>query len=206
MDYSKVALRGSDLIDGTYKRHLGGGRDEWDRRGAFQLHFLQSKGLKPSSTCLDIGCGPLRGGVHIAAYLEPGNYFGYDENPSFIRAARHVVASAGLTTKGPGLAVDRSFAGPEERTFDYGLAFSVLNHCDSAARRTFFANAPASFHSRSRIFITHARWFDPQMLDGSLFSLADRIESGDLSAFGWSKKAGVFPIVELRCSTAPPPA
>lgn len=199
MDYSKIDLKGSDIVAGNYKQYLGGGRAEWDRRGAFQLHFLKSKGLEPSSTCLDIGCGPLRGGVHIIDFLLSSNYFGYDENSSFIEAARHMAASSGLTDKRPGLAVERSFTGPNGRTFDFGIAFSVLNHCDAAARQQFFANAPHSFHGQSRIFVTHARWFDPQMLDGTAFNLADRIESWpDLRAFGWSGKVGVFPIIELR--------
>jgi hypothetical protein len=44
----------------------------WDELGRLQVDFPVSEGLEPAHVLLDIGCGSLRGGVHLIPYLEPG--------------------------------------------------------------------------------------------------------------------------------------
>src|SRR3569833_897060 len=63
-----------------YNSQLGGGRATWDSRGRFQLELMRSRGLLPTSTLLDIGCGPLRAGIPFIRYLDTGYYFGFDYN------------------------------------------------------------------------------------------------------------------------------
>ena len=41
-------------------------------------------GLKPEHKLLDVGCGPLRGGIKFINYLEPGNYYGVDKRADVI--------------------------------------------------------------------------------------------------------------------------
>jgi hypothetical protein len=114
MDYDKVVLDDHDIREGVYKRCFGGGVQEWDRRGLFQLHLLQARGLRRDSRLLDIGCGPLRAGVHFIHFLEPGNYCGIDYNISFIKAARQIVAhSNDLEDRSPVLDVSRNFLPPQ---------------------------------------------------------------------------------------------
>lgn len=202
MRYVDITLTDEDIQTGAYKRFFGGKDEAWRARGAFQLQFLRSKGLLPTSKCLDIGCGPLRAGVHIINYLRPGGYFGYDENPSFIAAGRQAIVAEGLEKQRPTLAVVDDFLCPYENRFDFGIAFSVLNHCQSDKRKDFFKNAPRAFRGGGRVFVTHADWFRASDLDGSAFQLADTVVSteSDLAAVGWGNargSIGVLPILEF---------
>ncbi len=111
---------------GTHRDMVGG---MWEEIGRLQFEFLRARGLKPSHRLLDIGCGSLRGGIHAIKYLEPGNYYGLDINPSLIKAGRHEIRLAGLTQKNPHLAVsDRFELGLFREKFDYLLALSVFTH------------------------------------------------------------------------------
>ena len=61
-------------------------------------------GLKPEHKLLDVGCGPLRGGIKFINYLEPGNYYGVDKRADVIDESNrmmrvppsHPVVVAGL--------------------------------------------------------------------------------------------------------------
>ena len=111
---------------GTHRDMVGG---MWEEIGRLQFEFLRARGLKPNHRFLDIGCGSLRGGIHAIKYLEAGNYYGLDINPSLIEAGRHEVRLAGLTHKNPHLAVsDRFELGLFREKFDYLLALSVFTH------------------------------------------------------------------------------
>ena len=111
---------------GTHRDMVGG---MWEEIGRLQFEFLRARGLKPSHRLLDIGCGPLRGGIHAIEYLEAGNYYGLDINPSLIEAGRHEIRLAGLTHKNPHLAVsDRFELGLFREKFDYLLALSLFTH------------------------------------------------------------------------------
>jgi SAM-dependent methyltransferase len=52
----------------------------WDAAGQLQLDYLIAAGLTPRSRVLDIGCGALRAGRKIIAYLNAGNYYGIDSD------------------------------------------------------------------------------------------------------------------------------
>ncbi len=111
---------------GTHRDMVGG---MWEEIGRLQFEFLRARGLKPNHRFLDIGCGWLRGGIHAIKYLEAGNYYGLDINPSLIEAGRHELRLAGLTHKNPHLAVsDRFELGLFGQEFDYLLALSVFTH------------------------------------------------------------------------------
>jgi len=47
----------------------------WKDCRDFQINFLRKMGLKTHHQVLDIGCGPLRGGIPLIRYLDAGNYF-----------------------------------------------------------------------------------------------------------------------------------
>ena len=68
-----------DMLDLRDKHRLEdsmGFRGQFDEHRRFQIAFLKERGLVPSSQLLEIGCGPLTGGIPIIEYLEPGNYVG----------------------------------------------------------------------------------------------------------------------------------
>lgn len=53
------------VATGGHRDFVGG---QWDELGIFQLKLLQSFGLHPEHTLLDVGCGALRGGIRFAEF------------------------------------------------------------------------------------------------------------------------------------------
>jgi SAM-dependent methyltransferase len=116
-----------EQINAGKHRDMVGGM--WEEVGRLQFEFLRTRGLKPGHRLLDIGCGSLRGGIHAIKYLDTGNYYGLDINPSLIEAGRHELGLAGLTHKNPHLALsDRFELGLFREKFHYLLALSVFTH------------------------------------------------------------------------------
>lgn len=205
-DYSKIILSPGQIDAGEHKNHLGGGAAHWRQRGAFQLALLQWTGLEPHDTLLDIGCGPLRAGIHIIRFLENGNYRGVDFNASFIQAAHELLRQEQLSSIAPRITALQEFDfATLAETFDYLLCFSVLNHCSDADRKLFFKRVPAVMHADSRLFVTHAGWFDAR----EFASLPVRVETihrseQDLPAhlgfrhWGFGEPGDRIPIMEFR--------
>lgn len=115
---------------GTHRELVGG---RWDDIGLLQLETLKRLGLAPNQKFLDIGCGCLRGGVHLVRYLDPSNYWGTDLNESLLQAGYdRELKEAGLQHKLPRdhLLLDTEFAFDRlsGQTFDRALAFSVFTH------------------------------------------------------------------------------
>ena len=189
-DYASVSVTDEDISTEAYKEHFGGGPEAWERRGMAQLRFLRERGLKPTTRLLDIGCGPLRGGVHFIEYLDPGNYCGVDYNADFIRAAQRIVETSGLEGKSPRLQTVLDFAF-DDGEFDFALAFSVLNHCNDEHRSFFFRNISRPMKRGGRVFISHVDpWFDKRLLES--------LPLVNSSRFALSFRGNNFiPIVEL---------
>lgn len=100
----------------------------WDVVGPFQLAYLRTAGLKPHHSLLDIGCGSLRGGLHIIRYLEPGKYTGTDISPELLKAAHRFLAQDSLADKSPRLNLVKDFRFREVagQKFDFIQAFGVF--------------------------------------------------------------------------------
>lgn len=118
------------LFDPEWHRRSIGNVKLWDTLGELQFAYLVGRGLEPSNYFLDVGCGPLRGGVHFIRYLEAGHYYGVDSNaPMLEETTRLEVPRQGLADKQPTLVAMADF-GFERlgRQFDYALAQSVFTH------------------------------------------------------------------------------
>jgi SAM-dependent methyltransferase len=115
-DWHRSTVRGNDAF--------------WDYLGKRQLDYLVEQGLQPSHYVLDVGCGPLRAGVHFIGYLEPGHYAGIDKREDTLERARRVeLPRYGLEDKAPLLLVNGAFEFSElGETFDYAIAQSVFTH------------------------------------------------------------------------------
>jgi SAM-dependent methyltransferase len=84
-----------------HREYVGG---LWDEVGWLQLAFLRGQGLRRDHRLLDIGCGALRGGVHLIRYLYWDRYTGVDKEPELLRiGAEREVGPAIMAAKRPTL-------------------------------------------------------------------------------------------------------
>lgn len=115
-DWHRGTVRGTDAF--------------WDYLGKLQLDYLVEQGLTPDKYVLDVGCGPLRAGVHFIGYLEAGHYAGIDKRGDTLERARDVeLPRYGLADKSPHLIVNGAFEFSRlGMTFDYAIAQSVFTH------------------------------------------------------------------------------
>jgi len=137
-------------------RELAGGL--WDEMGRLQLDFLVGQGLSPRDLLLDVGCGCLRAGVHLVAYLEPAHYYGLDVNASLLQAGYDVeLHAAGLQERLPreNLLQDGTFACHRfGRLFDFALAQSVLTHLSADQVRACLEGVAAALRPGGRFYAT----------------------------------------------------
>ncbi len=126
----RVPARYWRYFDPEWHRRAIGYVEEWDVHGPRQLEFLREHGLRPSDYLLDIGCGPLRGGVHFISYLEAGHYYGVDKNEKVLETAREVeLTRYGVAGKRPTLVAMDDFNFPSlGQTFEFAWAQSVFTH------------------------------------------------------------------------------
>jgi SAM-dependent methyltransferase len=205
--FRSLELSEQEIHTRAYESYLYGSREAWVGHGSFQLFFLKMMGMRPTDTLLDIGCGPLRGGIHVIRYLDEGHYYGVDFNESFIRAAKRQIEIEGLGSKEPMLQVigDAALDGVAGR-YKFALAFSVLNHCNPEQRRRFIERVPERLEDNGRLYVTHAAWFDQQCLAGTklvlsrVFSEAAEVSPHlRMADWGWpERRPSVFPILELH--------
>lgn len=117
------------LVDPSEKRQeLVGPAHLWEMKRDFQIAFLKAQGLQPHHYLLDFGCGVLRGGIPLIAYLAPSHYFGYEVRSSVLDEGRKALEESGLAHKAPTLLSGelRDLSIPQR--FDFAWAFSVLIH------------------------------------------------------------------------------
>jgi SAM-dependent methyltransferase len=208
-DYRTLRLATRAIRKGAHKAQLGGGAAHFAQRGEFQLALLRHLGLERNHRLVDVGCGPLRGGLPLIRFLAPGHYRGVDANASLIEAAHHELGEAGLADVRPRVTrlADFALATLTER-FDFVLLFSVLNHCTPDERARFFANVPDAMAAGARIVVSHADWLVPDDLARAALECTMRIERAtDLPAAldpaRWSfahGRGGPLPIVVLRAA------
>lgn len=105
--------------------------DLWEVMGNLMLSFLKDNGLKPTDKFLDVGCGPLRGGVKIIPYLDPGNYFGFEANEILLNHAEEEIKANDLEQRSPRLYHSGAFEFEmTNEKFDVAFAQSLFPHLD----------------------------------------------------------------------------
>ena len=121
--YDDPSVVAGQVKAGQHREVIGG---LWDQMGQLQLDFMQARGLQPAQQFLDLGCGSLRGGVQFVRYLQPGHYYGLDNNQSLLDAGYDVeLATAGLQGRLPreNLFCNPNFELPvADGFFDAGIA------------------------------------------------------------------------------------
>jgi SAM-dependent methyltransferase len=186
--YDALTLSDDDIRRGEHRKHLGGGPEEWDTRGRYQVALMQHYGLRPDHTLLDVGCGPARAGVHLIEYLAQGRYVGIDYNESILEAARYELSSRNLADRAELHLVNDFDFTDLDVSADFVLLFSVLNHCPPKLRTRFFEQVLTVTKPGSRIVISHATWdTDPGGHDGlDLVEVFDPPAGSELDPARWS--------------------
>jgi hypothetical protein len=130
----------------------------WDEIGELQLAFLQSNGLVPENTLLDIGCGSLRLGVRAVEYLAPAKYWGTDLSSALLDAGyEKEIVPAGLADKLPrtNLIADEDFTfSGVPVVVDFAIATSVFTHLPLNHVRLCLANLARRVTSECTFFFT----------------------------------------------------
>jgi SAM-dependent methyltransferase len=146
-----------ELAEGAHRERVGG---LWDGMGALQLSFLRIHGLLPHMRLLDVGCGSLRAGVHLVAFLDRGNYYGIDSDASLLAAGYDFeLAGRGLQERLPreNLLLDATFAARRFGvTFDVAFAQSLFSHLPADQIRRCLGEVAAVVRPGASFFAT---WF-----------------------------------------------
>lgn len=113
----------------------------WEGLRAYQLNALTRNGLLPEHRLLDIGCGPLQGGIAFIQYLNPHGYTGLDLDSRKLSEAYRQVGDTGNAPRNPRLMFSRSFGADElgDETFDFIWASQVLYYFDTETMKRLFA-------------------------------------------------------------------
>lgn len=148
----------------TLRKCLGGARPQprhglvgrpelWPMKRAFQIDFLREQGLRPSDRVLDIGCGSLRGGAALIAYLDRPGYTGIDVRASVLAEARRELAREKLRGKRPELVQVDEFATLQfDHRFEVIWAFSVLFHLSDSTLQECFELVARHLGDHGRFF------------------------------------------------------
>jgi SAM-dependent methyltransferase len=131
------------IIPGLRERHrlekMVGPLGFWTALQRYHLELLTRNGLKHNHRLLDVGCGPLLGGIKFIEYLDPNNYVGYDIDPVRIETAKEQIKKHKLETKKPRIFVSSDFGASELReTFDFIWASQMLYYFDDEKLKGIF--------------------------------------------------------------------
>lgn len=142
------------IAEGRHRDFVGG---HWDDLGRLQLDFLIGRGLRPDSVLVDIGCGALRLGALATAYLDPGRYFGFDQNEGLIEVGWLQELTPDLQARCPRSNLWRSddfdFS-PLPQRADFGIAQSVFTHLPLNHLRRCLRRAADHFRAGGVIYLT----------------------------------------------------
>lgn len=154
-DYTRP-LSDEDVRRGRHRHKVKG---SWQQLGRLQLSFLRSHGLRPEHRVLDVGCGPLRAGVHLVDYLDPGHYYGVDINESVLDAGYEHELTEPLRAKLPRehLRADDRFDCDFGEQFDYAIANSVFTHVSLNQVRLCLYRVARTMRPGGRFFATFFR-------------------------------------------------
>jgi SAM-dependent methyltransferase len=132
------------LIPGMREYHrlesMVGPLGYWKKLQLYQLNVLVTNGLKPHHSLMDIGCGPLQGGIALINYLDNGKYVGIDKNSEGLSAGYSQIVKYGLSEKNPLLILSNIFGKDEigDKKFDFFWASQVLYYFDDGKMKELF--------------------------------------------------------------------
>jgi predicted TPR repeat methyltransferase len=104
----------------------------WKELQSYQLNTLVKNGMKSEDNLLDLGCGPLQGGIAFINYLDKNNYYGIDIDQTRIEAAAKQIKKNNLESKNPFISVTNDFGRKifPVKKFNYMWASQLLYYFD----------------------------------------------------------------------------
>jgi len=207
------------LVPGWRRRHqleaMVGPLGFWNQLQHYQLRVVTGLGLRPEHSMLDIGCGPLQGGIAFIRYLNPGRYVGVDHNSVAIEVGHQEVSRLRLGEKAPRLIVSKVFGDDHlgSASFHFIWMSQIFYYFDESKVHGLFTMVERRLHpngvmaadilgpASDRSFLRHP--LPPLHTASSLDLLARRcglrvVELGPLSHFGYPKRLGLRHNVLLR--------
>ena len=128
-ELSKDAAKNLPAGEAHYTAFVGPPK-QYDFMGATQFRLLCALGLREHHRMLDFGCGGLRAGRLLIAYLEPERYFGIEPNAWLVEdAIANQIGQDMVRIKRPRFSHSDAFdAGVFGTRFDFILAQSIFSH------------------------------------------------------------------------------
>ena len=133
------------FVPGLRERHeleaMVGPLGFWPELQRYQMHVLDRMGLKPAHSLIDIGCGPLQGGIPLIRYLDANRYTGIDVMPNRIQAAYGQISRHDLGGKNPRILLSQSFGDDELNgdSFDFMWASQIMYNLNDTLIARLFA-------------------------------------------------------------------
>ena len=135
--------------------HMVGPVGYWNELQQYQIGTLKHLGLKPEHSLLDIGCGPLQGGLAIIQYLNDEMYTGLDLKKEPVDAGLRQLKEMGLLEKKkPRLYVSDTFGEKEleGRQFDYIWCSQMLYNQNEEVLDHLFCRLSALLGPQGKFF------------------------------------------------------
>jgi cyclopropane fatty-acyl-phospholipid synthase-like methyltransferase len=160
-------------------RSFVGPADQYDLIGAAQFALLYALGLRAHHRLLDIGCGSLRAGRMLIAYLEPRRYVGVEPEQWLIdQAIEHEIGLGMIAIKQPLFDQSSNFSLDHLGLFDFVLAQGVATNTGPTMLPTLLAAIEQALNrdGLAAITVIHPDSGDPDAL---------QVEIDDQSAPAW---------------------
>ena len=127
----------------TLGKHVHGkhvGAASFSDSGRSGFNWLIKNGIQRHHVCIDFGCGSLRVGQHLIAFLEPGKYWGLDITDRFMDMGLPLMDPSVLEEKRPHLEVITPAVLESVRSIsaDYVFSLGVLQHIPPEELALFF--------------------------------------------------------------------
>lgn len=213
------------FVPGWRRRHklesLVGPLGFWDQLQNYQLQAVVKLGLQPEHSLLDIGCGPLQGGIAFIRYLHADRYVGVDHNVTAIEAGREELSRHNLWSKRPRIFVSNVFGDDHlgDSQFDFIWLSQILYYFDEATFQRLFSMARRRLHPKGvmagdilgpasdRSFLRDPKppVHTPESLDSLARPYGFRATGlGELSEVGYPKRLGLRRniLIKITASTA----
>lgn len=140
----------------------------WKELGRYQFRLLEQNGLRRHHRLLDLGCGPLQGGVPFIRFLDVSNYTGVDINPKHLEAARGQVSRHKLDEKTPRLAQSAVFGDDvfSSESFDFIWASQILYYFPDSQLSELFAFVRKRLNPKGKFL---ADFINPDQFDAIVY-------------------------------------